>query len=39
MSKTFIAIVGKEENNKAFTLYTDVATSSSKFFQAAMSKD
>jgi hypothetical protein len=40
MSKTFIAIVGKEEKKKkAFTLYTDVATHSSKFFQAALSID
>ena len=36
MSKTFIAVVG--EKQKEFTLYTDVACRSSKFFQAALSK-
>ena len=36
MSKTFIAVVG--EKQKEFTLYTEVACRSSKFFQAALSK-
>lgn len=36
MSKNFIAVVGKKQ--KEFTLYTDVACRSSKFFQAALSK-
>lgn len=36
MSKTFIAVIGEEK--KEFTLYTDIATRSSKFFEAALSK-
>lgn len=37
MSETFIAVVGTEKIE--FTLYTSIATRSSKFFQAAMSRD
>jgi len=37
MSKTFIAVVGEEQ--KEFTVYTDVAMRSSKFFQAALTRD
>lgn len=36
MSKTFITVVGEEQQE--FTLHTDVACRSSKFFQAALSK-
>ena len=37
MSKTFLAVVGK--GKKEFMLYTDIATHSSKFFQAALNRD
>lgn len=37
MSETFIVVVGTKK--KEFTLYTSIATRSSKFFQAAMSRD
>lgn len=37
MSKTFIVVVG--DGGKEFTLHTDVAVRSSKFFHAAMSND
>lgn len=37
MSETFIAVVGTKK--KEFTLYTSIAMRSSKFFEAAMSRD
>jgi hypothetical protein len=37
MTKTFTACVGT--TNKEFTLYTEIATRSSKFFQAALRRD
>ena len=37
MSETFVAIIGK--SRKRFTLHTELAKRSSKFFEAAMSRD